>query len=152
MQVWWTASIESFFFVSITSSNFIFCREMGNAWAISPGIKISISSKNGHNTFVLLTIVLLLWHSHFKHLLCDFAATDVDAAHISAVACSTAEKLMSEFPKFFPSISSLSSDKTYCSPLAADLSRGLFCMLDDRRYNSFPTKLYPSSSVCRFFS
>ena len=69
-------------------------------------------------------------------------------ANISAVACCTLEKLLSEFQKFFPAIDTLSSVRSHSgSSLNDDLCRGLLNSLDDKRYNSSPSKPYASSSV-----
>ena len=44
-QVWWTASVKSFFFGCIKQAKLshLFCSEMGKMIGLSPGIKISIS-------------------------------------------------------------------------------------------------------------
>jgi len=78
-----------------------------------------------------------------------FSAADTDVARISPVACSALKKLLSEFPKFFPSADvSTSLPVEDCrSSLVADLNRGLLCVLDNKHYSLHQTKPYMSSSV-----
>jgi len=52
-------SLKSFFFVSIKKLKFHNLSRDGKMLALSPGIKISISSKSGHTTFVLSTIKVI---------------------------------------------------------------------------------------------
>ena len=78
-------------------------------------------------------------------------AADTDVAQISAAACSALEKLLSEFPRFFPSIVfHLSSVKSQPSSLIAELGRGLSRILAGRQYRSCLTKPYASLAVCWF--
>jgi len=85
---------------------------------------------------------------HIQILCVTCTATEVDAVHVSVVACNTVKKLMLEFSKLFPSISSLSSAGGCSSSLIDDLSRGLLFTLDNRPYNSCLTNPYASSTVC----
>ena len=70
--------------------------------------------------------------------------TEANAADTTAVACRTLEKLLLEFEKFLPTISTSLSPGSNGSSLIADLGRGL----SDKHYNSSTTKPYLSSSVC----
>jgi len=49
-----------FFFVSIMNKKFHIWSRHGKMLGLSPGINISVSSKSGHSTFVLSTIVVII--------------------------------------------------------------------------------------------
>jgi len=78
-----------------------------------------------------------------------FSAADTDVAHISAMASIALNKLLSELPKFYPSLdvrTALPVDN-HCSSLVTQLNRGLMCALDDSKHCIKP---YTSSTVSLF--
>jgi len=78
-----------------------------------------------------------------------FSASDSDVAHISAVACSSLKKLLSEFPKIFhyPDVNNSLPAENHSSSFIAHLNRGLLHALDNKCYSKHWTKPYTSSSV-----
>ena len=81
------------------------------------------------------------------------SASDTDVAQVSAVACDALKKLLSEFPKLFPSpdFSTSMSAENHRSSLVAGLNQGLLFALDGKHYNLHCTRPYASSSV-RWFT
>jgi len=78
-----------------------------------------------------------------------FAADDTGIADISAVACCTLKKLLSECQKLFTcrDVCCSTPVESFHSSLATDLNKGLLSALDKNHYSPSCTKLYASSSV-----